>query len=83
MSALERDATFAAGGCLVLTMHPFLSGRPSRAAAVAGFLDELLAMRDSGVWVAALDEIAAHVAGLDLPAVHHQQPSIPEGWLPS
>ena len=41
MWRLERDATFAAGGCLVLTMHPFLSGRPSRAAALAGFLDEL------------------------------------------
>ncbi|HXX59799.1 MAG TPA: hypothetical protein VEI48_00745, partial [Candidatus Sulfotelmatobacter sp.] len=82
MWRLERDATFAAGGCLVLTMHPFLSGRPSRAAALAGFLDELLALRDAGVWVAALDDIAAHVAGLDLPAVLHRQPPIPEGWLP-
>ena len=82
MWRLERDATFDAGGCLVLTMHPFLSGRPSRAAALAGFLDELVLLRDSGIWVAALDEIASHVASLDLAAVHHRQPQIPEGWLP-
>ncbi|HTS15732.1 MAG TPA: polysaccharide deacetylase [Candidatus Sulfotelmatobacter sp.] len=82
MWRLERDATFAAGGCLVLTMHPFLSGRPSRAAALAGFLDELVAMREAGIWVAALDEIAAHVATLQLPAVHHDRPAIPEGRLP-
>jgi peptidoglycan-N-acetylglucosamine deacetylase len=82
MWRLERDATFAAGGCLVLTIHPFLSGRPSRAAALAVFLDELVAMRDRGIWVAALDEIAAHVATLDLPAVLHERPAIPDGWLP-
>ncbi|MFI5261146.1 MAG: polysaccharide deacetylase [Candidatus Limnocylindrales bacterium] len=83
MWRLERDATWAAGGCLVLTMHPFLSGRPSRASALAVFLDELLAARDTGIWLAPLDEIAAHVATLDLPAVYHEQPIVPEGWLPA
>jgi peptidoglycan/xylan/chitin deacetylase (PgdA/CDA1 family) len=46
-------------GCLlVVTMHPFLSGRPAR----ARMLGELLArVRDRGdVWTATLGEIADH-----------------------
>src|SRR4029077_2919913 len=42
MWRLEAEASFAEGGCLVLTMHPFLSGRPSRAAAVAQVLDRVI-----------------------------------------
>jgi hypothetical protein len=70
----QLDAVVAEGGCFVLTMHPFLSGRPSRAAA----LDELLArMQDTdGLWIATLDEIARHAEGLDLPAVIHEQPVV-------
>jgi hypothetical protein len=30
-----------------------------------------------GVWVAAGDEIAAWVAGLDLPGVVHEPPAVP------
>ncbi len=52
------------GGCWVLTNHPFLSGRPSRAAALAGLMSEVGACDD--VWVAPLGEIAAHVRGLAL-----------------
>ncbi len=70
----ELDGLVAAGGCFVLTMHPFLSGRPSRAAA----LDELLGriLDTEGVWVATLGEIAGHVAGLDLPPVLHEMPIV-------
>lgn len=60
----EFDAMRAEGGCFVLTCHPFLSGRPSRAAA----LDELLAAAAGApdVWVASLAEIAGHVRSLGL-----------------
>ncbi|MCU1649667.1 MAG: polysaccharide deacetylase [Pseudonocardia sp.] len=60
----EFHAMRAEGGCFVLTCHPFLSGRPSRAAA----LDELLtAAADApDVWVASLAEIAGHVRSLGL-----------------
>jgi peptidoglycan/xylan/chitin deacetylase (PgdA/CDA1 family) len=70
----ELDGLVAEEGCFVLTMHPFLSGRPSRAAA----LDQLLGQmeRIDGLWVATLGEIAAHVAGLDLPPVLHERPVI-------
>jgi peptidoglycan/xylan/chitin deacetylase (PgdA/CDA1 family) len=61
---LEFDALRASGGCFVLTNHPFLTGRPSRAAV----LDELIAYVRSheDVWVASMDEIAAHVRSLGL-----------------
>lgn len=44
------------GGCWVLTNHPFLSGRPGRAAALETLIASVGDMPD--VWVAALDEIA-------------------------
>jgi peptidoglycan-N-acetylglucosamine deacetylase len=70
----ELDAMRDEGCLLVLTMHPFLSGRPSR----AKMLGELLTrIRDRGdVWTATLGEIADHaeatipvgdVRRLDLP----------------
>jgi hypothetical protein len=48
----------AEGGCFVLTLHPFLSGRPGR----ARVLDELLAAMRAlpGLWMPTLAEIAAH-----------------------
>jgi peptidoglycan-N-acetylglucosamine deacetylase len=58
MWSLELQATTGEGGCFVLTAHPFLSGRPSRAAALAQVMQEAVAT--SGVWVATMREIAAH-----------------------
>ena len=52
------------GGCWVLTNHPFLSGRPSRASALFDLMAAVTACED--VWVAPLAEIAAHVRGLAL-----------------
>ena len=82
MWSLELAASHADGGCLVLTMHPFLSGRPSRAAALETVLDEMLALREQGLWIVTLEEIARHVVTLALPPVRHDPPIIPEGWLP-
>jgi peptidoglycan/xylan/chitin deacetylase (PgdA/CDA1 family) len=61
----EFEGLRSVGGCWVLTNHPFLSGRPSRAQQ----LDELMA-HVSGcddVWTASLEEIATHVRALGLP----------------
>jgi hypothetical protein len=60
----EFDGLRAEGGCWVLTNHPFLSGRPGR----AHQLSELMADVAStpGVWVASLEEIAAHTRNLAL-----------------
>lgn len=62
---LEFDAMRAARGCYVLTNHPFLSGRPSRAAALDGLIEYVCGHDD--VWVTHLGAIAEHVRGLGLP----------------
>jgi peptidoglycan-N-acetylglucosamine deacetylase len=48
----------------VLTNHPFLSGRPSRAHALEGLIEYVCSHHD--VWVTSLNEIAEHVRSLDL-----------------
>jgi len=56
---LEFDALRRAGGCWVLTNHPFLSGRASRAAE----LDDLMryVTEHADVWTTNLGAIAQHV----------------------
>lgn len=56
---LEFDALRRAGGCWVLTNHPFLSGRASRAAE----LDDLMrhVTEHADVWTTNLGTIAEHV----------------------
>ena len=61
---LEYEAMRDENACYVLTNHPFLSGRPSRARALEGLIKEIIA--DSSVWVASLAEIATHVRTLSL-----------------
>ncbi|MGX4692155.1 polysaccharide deacetylase family protein [Streptomyces sp. JNUCC 63] len=60
MWLLEAEAHHAEGGCFVLTNHPFLSGRPSRAAALEQLMEDVQSL--DGMWVAPLGEIAAHAA---------------------
>lgn len=53
----EIDGIAALGGHVMLTFHPFLTGRPSRLA----FLETLLAhVTSTGAWVAPTREIAEH-----------------------
>ena len=81
MWGAELRASYAEHGCCIFTMHPFLSGRPSRAAALAELLDEMLTLRDAGLWIADVRTIAAHIEKLELPGVHHSPPEVPAGWL--
>ena len=71
----EFDAVAEDGECFVLTNHPFLSGRPSRARALDGLLGHI--QETPKVWLTHAGELAAFVAGLDLPAVRHQPPFPP------
>jgi len=64
MWQLEWEALAKAGGIFILTNHPFLSGRPSRAQSLDIFIKAVLA--DPKVWVAPLGEIAKHVRSLNL-----------------
>jgi peptidoglycan/xylan/chitin deacetylase (PgdA/CDA1 family) len=60
----EYEAMVAEGGCWVLTNHPFLIGRPSRARELDALMADVVA--DPASWVASLGEIAAYVRGLGL-----------------
>ncbi len=57
-------------------MHPFISGRPSRAAAIERLIERARSI--DGLWIAAADEIAAWVETLDLPVVEHHPPEVPD-----
>ncbi|KDE99779.1 polysaccharide deacetylase [Mycolicibacterium aromaticivorans JS19b1 = JCM 16368] len=61
---LEFEGLRAVGGCFVLTNHPFLSGRPSRAAALEELVEHVVSCSD--VWVAPLRDIALYIRGLGL-----------------
>jgi peptidoglycan/xylan/chitin deacetylase (PgdA/CDA1 family) len=64
MWRLEFDAMHAEGAAYVLTNHPFLSGRPSRAQALDSLIEYVRSYDD--VWVTSLANIAKHVRGLGL-----------------
>lgn len=61
MWALEAQAHHQEGTCFVLTNHPFISGRPSKAAALELLIEDVKGL--DGMWVTNLAEIAAHIEG--------------------
>jgi len=72
---LELEALVEEGGLFMLTNHPFVSGRASRAVALGQLIDRARAI--DGLWIATCDEIAAHVATLGLEPVVHRPPMLP------
>ena len=72
---LEFDALRGVGGCWVLTNHPFLTGRASRAAELGALMRYVLEHDD--VWVASLEQIAEHVRTLGLPLRSITPPDVP------
>lgn len=72
---LEFDGLRRVGGCWVLTNHPFLSGRPSRAFELGDLMRYVLDHAD--VWVTNLSTIAEHVRGLGLPPRSITPPAVP------
>ena len=75
----EFEAHRKVGGCWVLTNHPFLSGRPSRAASLGDLMAHVVDCSD--VWVASLEEIATHVRSLKLPPRSIEFPTIPPSTM--
>ena len=72
---LELEALVDEGGLFMLTNHPFVSGRASRAVALERLIERAQAI--DGLWIATAAEIAAHVATLDLEPVVHRRPVVP------
>jgi peptidoglycan/xylan/chitin deacetylase (PgdA/CDA1 family) len=73
---LELDAVYAERLTFVLTNHPFLSGRPSRAAALEGLIEYATAL--DGLWITTLGELADYTASLGLAPIRHQPPVLPD-----
>jgi peptidoglycan/xylan/chitin deacetylase (PgdA/CDA1 family) len=71
---LELDALVTAGGLFNLTNHPFVSGRPSRAAGLEGLIRH--AQASEGLWIATCDEVARWVEALPLAPVDDQRPDV-------
>ncbi|MFE7423632.1 polysaccharide deacetylase [Rhodococcus sp. NPDC057529] len=71
---LEFEGLRAAGGCFVLTNHPFLSGRPSRAKVLEELVHYVKTCED--VWTTTLSEIAHHTRTLKLTprSIHRPDP---------
>ncbi|HSR43881.1 MAG TPA: polysaccharide deacetylase [Acidimicrobiia bacterium] len=62
------------GGCAVPVMHPFLSGRPARAAALRELLERLRSLPD--VWVATLGDVADHTVRLGMDPIPLDLPDL-------
>ena len=73
---LELEALVAEGGLFVLTNHPFVSGRASRAAGLEALIARAQAI--DGLWIATAGEIAAHVEKLPIEPVVHVPPVLPD-----
>lgn len=69
----EFEGLAAAGGCWVLTNHPFLSGRPGRAHQLGTLMGEVANTPE--VWTASLSEIAEHtrMLGLEPRSIEHPE----------
>lgn len=72
---LEFDGLRKAGGCWVLTNHPFLTGRTSRAAELDDLMSYVLGHDD--VWTTNLASIAEHVRTLELSPRSITPPDVP------
>jgi peptidoglycan/xylan/chitin deacetylase (PgdA/CDA1 family) len=73
---LELEALVAERGLFMLTNHPFVSGRASRAAGLERLVERAKSI--DGLWIATAAEIAAHVETLPLEPVAHTPPVLPE-----
>jgi peptidoglycan/xylan/chitin deacetylase (PgdA/CDA1 family) len=71
---LELEALADEGGLFVLTNHPFVSGRASRALGLERLIAR--AREIEGLWIATCGEIAAWTESLDLPPVVHEPPPV-------
>ena len=81
MWLLEAQAHHAEGGCFVLTNHPFISGRPSKAVALERLIEDVKAL--DGMWVTTLDEIARHTTGTGAETREVRRIEAPPGYVES
>jgi peptidoglycan/xylan/chitin deacetylase (PgdA/CDA1 family) len=74
MWRLELEALVDEGGLFMLTNHPFVSGRASRAAALGTLIERAKAI--DGLWIATCAQVADWTATLPLEPVLHESPPL-------
>lgn len=79
MWLLEAQAHLAEAGCFVLTNHRFISGRPSKAAALGRLIEDMRALE--GMWIATLAQIARHAASVVPDVRTIRRIHCPEGYF--
>jgi peptidoglycan/xylan/chitin deacetylase (PgdA/CDA1 family) len=81
MWTLELEAVHRIGAAFVLTCHPFLSGRPSRAYALEQLIERMAGL--PGLWITTIGDVAKHVASLDLAPRPCARPVLPDAayWV--
>ncbi|QOI65955.1 polysaccharide deacetylase (plasmid) [Arthrobacter sp. TES] len=75
----ELEALSAEGGCFNLTLHPFLSGRASRARTVERTI-ELMQSIDN-LWIAPAIDVARHAESVSIERVWHRPVELSELYL--
>jgi peptidoglycan-N-acetylglucosamine deacetylase len=73
--ALELDELVKGGGLFVLTNHPFVSGRASRAAGLEALVQRAQAI--DGLWIATCDEVAQWTESQALEPAADSRPELP------
>ena len=73
--ALELDELVKGGGLFVLTNHPFVSGRASRAAGLEALIQRAQAIDE--LWIATCDEVACWTESQALEPVADTRPELP------
>lgn len=79
MWLLEAEAHHAEAGCFVLTNHPFISGRPSKAVALERLIADVKEL--DGMWVTTLAEIAEHAASAAPDVRELRRIKAPDGYF--
>jgi len=79
---LELEAMHQLGAAFVLCCHPFLSGRPGRAAALERLIERMKSL--PGLWITTVGNVARHTASLNLSPRTCPQPILPADapWVP-
>jgi len=75
MWTLELEAMHRLGAAFVLCCHPFLSGRPSRAAALERLIERMKSL--DGLWITTVGAVAKHAQSLNLAPRTCPRPVLP------
>jgi peptidoglycan/xylan/chitin deacetylase (PgdA/CDA1 family) len=75
--ALDLEGIAAEGGIFIITLHPYLIGRPSRARILEELVERMKAI--DGLWITTGQAAAEHAATQDLTPRFHRPVKRPEG----